>query len=69
MVTYKEFLDKRVFDLLAVAVADLDCNAYVVGGYVRDKIMGRDCVDIENVGFLLGGLEGGNRWPEHLILI
>ena len=49
MTTYNEFLDNRVFDLLAAAVKDLDCEAYVVGGYVRDRIMGRNCVDIDIV--------------------
>jgi poly(A) polymerase len=63
MDTYKEFLDKRVFDLLAVAVADLDCNAYVVGGYVRDKIMGRDCVDIDVVA-VGSGIDLANRFAK-----
>lgn len=49
MITYREFLNGRVFDLLARAVADMNCDAYVVGGFVRDKIMGRDCVDIDVV--------------------
>lgn len=49
MATYKEFLNNRVFKLLAAAVSDLNSDAYVVGGYVRDIIMDRDCVDIDVV--------------------
>jgi len=49
MDTYIEFLDNKVFELLAAATSDLDIDAYVVGGYVRDKIMGRNCVDIDVV--------------------
>ena len=63
MVTYSEFLDKRVFDLLAAAVADMDCNAYVVGGYVRDKIMGRDSVDIDVVA-VGSGIDLAKRFAE-----
>lgn len=49
MLIHKEFLNNKVFELLAAAVSDLNSDAYVVGGYVRDKIMGRDCVDIDVV--------------------
>ena len=63
MVTYSEFLDKRVFDLLARAVADLNCKAYVVGGYVRDKIMGRDSVDIDVVA-VGSGIDLAKRFAE-----
>lgn len=63
MSTHKEFLDNKVFDLLAIAVADLDCDAYVVGGYVRDKIMGRDCVDIDVVA-IGSGIDLAERFAE-----
>ena len=63
MATYKKFLDNRVFDLLAAAVSDLDCDAYVVGGYVRDKIMGRDCVDIDVVA-VGSGIDLANSFAE-----
>ncbi len=63
MNSYKEFLNKRVFTLLADAVEDMDCRAYVVGGYVRDKIMGRDCVDIDVV-VVGSGIDLARRFAE-----
>lgn len=38
-----------VFDLLRNAVAELDVRAFVIGGYVRDVILGRECKDIDIV--------------------
>ncbi len=38
-----------VFDLLRNAVAELDVRAFVIGGYVRDVILGRECKDIDVV--------------------
>ena len=38
-----------VFDLLRNAVAELDFRAFVIGGYVRDVILGRECKDIDVV--------------------
>ena len=38
-----------VFDLLRNAVAELDVRAFVIGGYVRDMILGRECKDIDVV--------------------
>jgi putative nucleotidyltransferase with HDIG domain len=38
-----------VFDLLRKAVAELDVRAFVIGGYVRDVILGRECKDIDVV--------------------
>ena len=38
-----------VFDLLRNAVAELDVRAFVIGGCVRDVILGRECKDIDIV--------------------
>lgn len=38
-----------VFDLLRNAVTELDVRAFVIGGYVRDVILGRECKDIDVV--------------------
>lgn len=38
-----------VFDLLRNAAAELDVHAFVIGGYVRDIILGRACKDIDVV--------------------
>ena len=45
----KKFVKKPVFKLIAEAAGDLNFPAYVVGGYVRDMIMGRESVDIDVV--------------------
>lgn len=42
-------LTDPVFDLLRNAVAELDVRAFVIGGYVRDVILGRECKDIDVV--------------------
>ena len=36
-----EVSDEELLGLLKQAVADLDAKAWVVGGYVRDKVLGR----------------------------
>jgi putative nucleotidyltransferase with HDIG domain len=38
-----------VFDLLRNAVAELNVRAFVIGGYVRDVILDRECKDIDVV--------------------
>ncbi len=47
MENLKSFLEKDVFRLIASAAAELGVDAYVIGGYVRDRIMGRDTGDID----------------------
>jgi poly(A) polymerase len=44
-----EFINKPVFKVLAETATELKCQTYVVGGYVRDMILGRDCTDIDIV--------------------
>ncbi|MBC8490280.1 MAG: HD domain-containing protein [Bacteroidetes bacterium] len=45
----KQFVDKPVFKLIAEAADEMNVAVYVIGGYVRDVIMNRDCVDIDIV--------------------
>jgi poly(A) polymerase len=46
----KEFdLSHPVFKIIAEAAADLDVDAYAVGGYVRDQLLERNCKDIDFV--------------------
>lgn len=45
----QHFIKDPVFQVLADAARNMGFPAYVVGGYVRDKIMGRPSVDIDVV--------------------
>ncbi len=45
----KQFVDKPVFKLIAEAADEMNVAVYVIGGYVRDVIMNRDCGDIDIV--------------------
>jgi poly(A) polymerase len=45
----QDYIDKPVFRIIAEAAEALKFPAYVVGGYVRDMIMKRACVDIDIV--------------------
>jgi len=53
MENLKSFLDKNIFKIIAAASHDMGVDAYVIGGYVRDRIMGRDTggdIDIVAIG-------------------
>lgn len=45
----QEFIEHPVFEKITRAVNESGSPAYVVGGYVRDKIMGRESEDIDIV--------------------
>jgi poly(A) polymerase len=49
MINTLKFLDFPVFKLLSAAVEEYGKPAYVVGGYVRDKLLGRPTKDIDIV--------------------
>ncbi|HSW67305.1 MAG TPA: HD domain-containing protein, partial [Bacteroidales bacterium] len=46
---YPHLLDHPVFMLIQQASAQQGVNAYVIGGYVRDKLMHRHCTDVDIV--------------------
>jgi len=41
--------EKEVLDKIAIAARSLHTASYVIGGFVRDKIMGRETKDIDVV--------------------
>ncbi|MBP7185148.1 MAG: tRNA nucleotidyltransferase, partial [Saprospiraceae bacterium] len=46
------FLNKtedKLFDLAKVTANELNVEAYVIGGFVRDKLLNRNCKDIDIV--------------------
>ena len=45
----QEFIKHPVFKIITRAVNEIGSPAYVVGGYVRDKVMKRKSVDIDIV--------------------
>ncbi|OQX75863.1 MAG: tRNA nucleotidyltransferase [Bacteroidetes bacterium 4484_249] len=61
----KKFVKKPVFKLIAEAARDLDFPAYVVGGYVRDVIMGRESMDIDIV-VVGSGIELAKRFANKI---
>lgn len=49
MKNLRVFLDKDIFQIVAEAANELGVEAYVIGGYVRDRIMKRETGDIDIV--------------------
>ena len=49
MPSMQEVLFHPVFAAVSAAADELDVEAYVIGGYVRDAILGRPCKDIDIV--------------------
>ena len=46
---YSRFLKHRIFDTISQVAEALGVRAFVIGGYVRDCILGRPCNDIDVV--------------------
>lgn len=46
---HSKALELPVFKLLHEVVTDMDAEAYVVGGFVRDTLLGRNCKDLDVV--------------------
>lgn len=44
-----QFLDRPVFRLISEVAAERGVKAFVIGGYVRDCLLGRECNDIDVV--------------------
>ena len=41
--------EKKIIELVSIAANSLGIRAFVVGGFVRDKLLGRPCMDIDIV--------------------
>jgi len=41
--------ERKIFNLLSEAAEEIDAPTYIVGGYVRDRLLGRDCKDLDVV--------------------
>ena len=52
----KKYLTHPVFLIIADEASRLNLDAYVIGGFVRDSILGRDCKDIDIVA--VGSVKG-----------
>ena len=44
-----QFLDKPIFRIIGDVAASRGVRAFVIGGYVRDCFLGRECNDIDVV--------------------
>lgn len=49
MKSYEKFIRGRIFDLISEAAKESGLRVYVIGGYVRDSILGRNCKDLDFV--------------------
>jgi len=65
MENLKSFLDKDIFKIVASAAREMDVDAYVIGGYVRDRIMERETADIDIVA-IGSGIELARKVAEKL---
>lgn len=67
--TYKEALQHPIFEIITQAAANLEVDAYVIGGFVRDFLLQRDSkkdIDIVAVGSGIAlALEVSNLLPNH----
>ncbi len=44
-----KFLENQIFNIVSETAAEQGVRAFVIGGYVRDCFLGRDCKDIDIV--------------------
>lgn len=67
--TYKEALQHPIFEIITQAAANLNVEAYVIGGFVRDFLLQRDAkkdIDIVAVGSGIAlALEVSRLLPNH----
>ena len=66
-----QYLDKPVFRLVSDLSGELGVRAFVIGGYVRDCLLGRPSSDIDIVvegsGIDFAAAVGGAQRPQGLV--
>lgn len=62
----REYLDQPVFSLLSDVADELKVEAFVVGGYVRDRLMGRDFRNDIDVVVVGSGIDYATRVGDRL---
>ena len=59
--------ERKIFRIISEAGTDLQLPTYIVGGYVRDRLLGRPSKDIDIVcvgnGIQLARRVASNLWP------
>jgi len=60
--------EREIFNLLASTAREMECPTYVVGGYVRDRLMGRTSGDIDVV-CVGSGIDLATKFAQKLIPI
>lgn len=58
-------LDREAFHAVAEVADEMEVQAYVIGGWVRDLLLGKECKDIDFV-FVGSGVEAAERSAEKL---
>jgi putative nucleotidyltransferase with HDIG domain len=65
--------ERKIFELVANAAKKVNAPAYVVGGYVRDRLLGRPCKDIDIVcvgdGIKLAEAVASQLYPSPKIVV
>ncbi len=61
----KEYLNDKIFSMIKDIAREENMPAYVIGGYVRDSILGRDTHDIDIV-VQGSGIEFARKFARHL---
>ena len=65
--------ERKVFELIAQSARAIEVPAYVVGGYVRDRLLGRPCKDLDIVcvgdGIRLAEEVAGRMYPRPKVVV
>ncbi len=65
MITLEKHIQHPIFNLIAKAAKEINVDAYVIGGFVRDIILNRPCKDIDVVA-IGSGIELAEKVAEQI---